>query len=429
MKKVAFYIDNKSVADIDLTNLVDGNPGIGGTEYLIMLVSTLLSKRNNDIEVKVWMTRKQKTPDGLNISIVSNLSDAIIQAEHEDFECFILKHDADNIIRDVLRTNGNLKFYVWCHVFVCYWELDYYSRNPFVQKIVYVGREMYDLYRDHPSFKKSTYIYNCVNFLDCKSEAIDSPFFDRDKIVTYVGSLVPYKGFHKLAEIWPVIVKAVPEAQLCVIGSGNLYNSASELGKYGFAEKAYEEYFMKYFTDENGDIFPNVHFLGKLGVEKKDVLLKTKVGVPNPTGISETFCLSAVEMQACGARIATLVSPGYLDTIKNGVLCKNPNDLANTIIYLLNSSSSSYMDAMNYFEKEFSVDVVLAKWELLIRGELLNNKTKNWGYRMKWLKEILRLLYMIIPLNKILPPLERLLLFRDRNLFKKTTYMDSNIKW
>ena len=59
-------------------------------------------------------------------------------------------------------------------------------------------------------------------------------------IVTYVGSLTKGKGFHVLAKEWKNILKAVPDAELYVLGSGKLYDNKAELGEYGLAEKTYE---------------------------------------------------------------------------------------------------------------------------------------------------------------------------------------------
>lgn len=427
MKKIAFYLDNRAISDIDANRLEYGNPGIGGTEYLILLVSTMLARNESAMSVKLWITHQQKLPAHIQYSVVDNLSEAISQAEEELYDTFVLKHDANNIINDYIVTSTDLKFYIWCHVFICYWELDYYAKNPYVYKMVYVSREMLDLYRDHPLYKKSVYIYNCVNLDGYRDSVKNHPFSARQHIVTYVGSLVPFKGFHRLARIWPDILKSVPDAQLYVIGSGRLYNSSAVLGQYGIAEKSYEEYFMRYLS-KDGHILSSVHFMGRMGVEKNEILLQTKVGVPNPTGITETFCLSAVEMQICGAVLATVKAPGYMDTVKNGILCSDDKSLTESIVKLLKTNKSNYNEAMDFFEKEFSLNSVLLKWrELLLFENKGKDKMVNLGYRLKWLKEIIRVLGDFVPSVKYLPPVERVLLFIERKIFKKITYMDSDV--
>ena len=122
-----------------------------------------------------------------------------------------------------------------------------------------------------------------------------------------------------MAKAWPKILEEVPDAELFVIGSGKLYDKKSKLGKWGLADERYESTFMKYLT-RGEDLLPGVHLLGTLGGEKYAVLAQTKVGVPNPSGHTETFCISAVEMQMMGARVVSKRCAGYLDTVRNGVL-------------------------------------------------------------------------------------------------------------
>lgn len=65
-----------------------------------------------------------------------------------------------------------------------------------------------------------------------------------------------------------IYIKKVPQAQLYVIGGGNLYNRNAVMGKYGIATQEYENEFMPYITDDDGKILPSVHFCGILGKEK-----------------------------------------------------------------------------------------------------------------------------------------------------------------
>jgi glycosyltransferase involved in cell wall biosynthesis len=64
---------------------------------------------------------------------------------------------------------------------------------------------------------------------------------NKEQIVTYVGALIPTKGFHKLAKVWKNILKKVPTAKLQVIGDGKLYNKNAVLGPHGIAEAKYEK--------------------------------------------------------------------------------------------------------------------------------------------------------------------------------------------
>jgi hypothetical protein len=43
--KVAFYLENAEIAEVDLRDPEKGNPGIGGSEYMIVMIANELSKR------------------------------------------------------------------------------------------------------------------------------------------------------------------------------------------------------------------------------------------------------------------------------------------------------------------------------------------------------------------------------------------------
>lgn len=428
--RVAFFLDNKGISDIDASNIESGNPGFGGTEYQIILISSLLSKRGSGLNVELFLTKPQILPKELRSRCCGSLEMSIVQASNDGFDFFVLKHDVKNIFSNVLRSSKNMRFIVWCHVFACYWELDYYSRNPNVWKVIFVGKETMDLYLDHPIYNKATYIFNCVNTTGCREIVNDNPFNRRANVVTYVGSIVPFKGFHLLAKAWPKVIKELPDAQLYVVGSGTVYNSGQTLGPYKIAEAGYEKLIMGYLTNEDGSLLNGVHFMGRMGEEKKNILFMTKVGVPNPSGITETFCISAVEMQMYGAKIATIEAPGYLDSVVNGILYRNEDDLAKSIIFLLRDSVSDYDSTMRYIDSHFSENVIVREWTQLFKEEDCKDKKilTNKSYRFKWMKNCIRQISKIIPLNKYLPPVERILIFIERNLLNKTTFMDSNLK-
>lgn len=428
MKRIAFFLDNSHIASVDCRGILEGNPGIGGTEYMFIVVAYLLSVRDNDLDVMSYVTSEGKFPEGYGYEVVTDFLDAVAHASAEGFDCLVFKHDAGLIASGVLdAVDTDLKLIVWDHVFVCYWELDYYANNPRIYKIVNVGREMNDLYRDHKAFGKSTYIYNCLNLDGLREKVGCNPFEERKNIVVYVGALKPYKGFHLLAQAWPAILKEVPDAELYVIGTGRLYGKGEELGSYGLAERPYEEWFMRYLS-KNGKILPSVHFMGDMGCEKNDILLRAKVGVPNPSGITETFCISAVEMQAAGALVTTIDYPGFIDTVRNGVLYHKVDDLAKTVVELLRSKNTRYMDVMDSFDRDFSYDAVARQWEaLLCRGLYVNGRMRNGHYRLKWLKEIKRRLSVLLPFMYKVPSVERILLFLERMRKGRVTYIDSDI--
>jgi glycosyltransferase involved in cell wall biosynthesis len=265
-----------------------------------------------------------------------------------------------------------------------------------------------------------TAIYNGIDMDNIKkqSETV-MPFQQRPLHVTYIGNLAKQKGFHILARAWPQILRDCPDAVLNVIGSGKLYDRNSKLGEYGIAEATYEKAFMPYLKDIDGRIFPSVKFWGIIsGKKKNEILQNTRVGVPNPSGRTETFGYGAIEMQAFGALVATIQCPGHLDTVYQSasILYRKvkyqEKELAESVLSLLNRSENRYDEVMQFLEANFSIDKVADEWHQLFMDMMENKEIPvipikaNKKYRLKRWKEANRKLKNFIPFGyKILPSL------------------------
>lgn len=405
--KVAVYFNNAiyGVGE-DYTNVEDGNPGIGGAEYMALLLSYLLYDRVNSIEVILYANQTAVFKQGLEVRIVASTEEAIIDANNYGFDRFVC--DAKFLSKDFITPleleHGKLRIIPWLHNFVTSDILEELWSIPSVGRIISVSEEQLDIFRDNVSFQKSDYIFNCVPVTQeqiTKAKQIANS--DRKPNVVFIGSLTPYKNFHILAELWPNIKKRVPDAELYVIGSANLYDKVDKLGRFQITEESYENSFMP-FLSENGEISPSVHFLGKLGKEKNDILLNCKVGVPNPPGYGETFSIAAVEMQSMGCSVTGMRVPGYMDTIFNGYIADTKEQLEDYIVkLLLETAPRTYDHTIDYVMSHFSMSTYIKDWEKLLLSDLsihIHNvrRIKNLNYRLKWLKEIMRYVKDICPI-------------------------------
>lgn len=169
------------------------------------------------------------------------------------------------------------------------------------------------------------------------------------------------------------------------------------MGKWNIADEKFENKFMKHITNDN-QVLPSVHFLGVLGEEKNDLLLKCRVGVPNPSGNTETFGFTAIEMQSMGCNITTMKCSGYLDTVfTKRYLYYNSNNLAKNIIKLLLQKEHDYNEVYSFIKQNFSFDKIVLEWEQLFKEALPGHKLlhpysikKNPFYRLKFIKLGLR---------------------------------------
>lgn len=204
-------------------------------------------------------------PEGIDVAYIADLNHAVIKAIEQNVNILIVNQSLD--ISIAIKYSDKMNFILWCHTFLSHKEYNLYNAQPNILKLLHVGREQMDLYRDHPAFKKSDYIYNGVS-MDSIDRYIKNflPYKSRANNVVHISNMSEAKGFHFLAKVWSTVLRSIPDAQLYVIGSGKLYNRNAVLGKYGIAEYDYEPKFMKYLTDTDGKILQSVHFEGIMGV-------------------------------------------------------------------------------------------------------------------------------------------------------------------
>lgn len=413
MTKVAFYVNNALIANRDCTTVLSGNPGIGGTEYLSYYTACQLQLLSiPDLNVILLTSHTCSLPDKCKWYNVENIIGAIEYCQNNDYEILVVNYNKKDFYPNIFSNpNIKVKIIVWAHNVISNEQLTIIAKTKSIRKIVNVGREQLDLYRDHIAFNKSTYIYNSIPIKEKKYYISNSiPFPQRKNEVTYLGNISPVKGFHILAKAWPKIVKAVPDAHLNVIGSASVYCD-TKLGKYGIAEDGYEKKFMPYLIDYNGKILPSVTFYGKLGEEKNEILSRTKVGVPNPSGISETFCLSAVEMELYGCRMVTKKYVGFLDTIPGcaGCLYEDESSIADIVIRELQNTKYDYNLCYNYIYENFRPNKIISKWISLLKNvenDFHEDIIVNKDYNYKNIRELNRKIKSNIPFGYNLPTLD-----------------------
>lgn len=409
--KIAFYIENENIELVDCTNFEYGNPGIGGSEYAMFVLLDYFSKNKSDNQYVLLSNHIDKVSNQIESFAVKNIVDSFNVSKIQGVDIVIFKHNEKYIDQNIFlnfEKHYELKIIIWAHNFIFRKYLNFYSRHDFISRIVNVSNDQLNLYRDHNCFKKSVSIYNGI-YTDFFSN--DNNFTEREDEVTYVGSIIPSKGFHLIAKAWKEILRRIPTAKLNVIGTGQLYNRNEKLGEYGIAEMSYEKSFMPYITDENCQVLDSISFMGVLGVEKNEILKRSKVGVPNPSGLTETFGYTAVEMQGFGMLVTTKDNIGYRETVfKKKYLYKNELQLGDYVCNLLRHKNYQEESALDFIKKEFSINNIAIKWNELffniennIMPEIFDIKNKD---RMFLLIDINRKIKSYIPFGfKILPSL------------------------
>ena len=413
-RRVAFFFENGGLAGFDCREIGKGNPGLGGTAYMFYVVAWLLASRDNGIEVTLMTTNEGRFPDCLSVVRVESLAVAVRRCRECGIEYLITKYsDGHRQQPTLFATPTGVKLIIWCHNFASQKMLDFYAKSINVERLICVGREQMDRYRDHRAFRKSDYIYNCVDtsVVTPQMEALtEQEFNSRAHKVCYIGAVIPAKGLHLLTAVWRQVLERVPDAELYVMGNGALYGGNPKLGPWDLAEPAYE-YKVLAPVMKDGQLLPSVHLMGIVGgKEKFELLRQARVGVPNPSGETETFCISAIEMQLMGARIASKRCPGYLDTVRNGRLVETKSELADCIVSQLQEPTTDYERTLADIRQRFSLEAVAKDWEELFleaipEGRHLHailplanpefehkqwkERLRRWKERCGWLQEVL----------------------------------------
>ena len=410
MKRVVFYLDNSGVEQVDFSQPQLGNPGVGGTQFLFMTqphyLQAYAKKHGHEYEFILLTREISKLPAGTIAYSVESDREAVEKANELKADIFVFRPMEDDISteRIQLYEESGLKLLGWAHNSYSKRLLDALSNVDSYRAHVCVCHEQLDALLNKLIYDKSCYIFNGFESEFAKPLGGEGRVDSME--VVYIGSLIPAKGFHMLAEAWPLVLAQVPGAKLKVVGSGRVYDRNAVLGCHGIAQEDYEQHFMKFLTDSDGDVLPSVEFLGLMGVEKFEVMKRATVGVVNPTGMTENCPGSALEFQACGVPVVSAALGGLWDTVddgRTGVLVRDVKCLSDSIVRLLDSpqlNQAYSCSAVEFVAKKFNYGLVCAEWLELFRviheGHRVSSirvspKWKFWRER-RWMRIILRFL-------------------------------------
>ena len=373
--KIGFYFRNSDLVGIDAQRPEDGNPGMGGRQYMNIMIAYHLA-RNPELPVQSYMFSEKpaKLPAGLNSVICGSVVDAVNSAAEMKLDFFITDvsiyfEAVDQLLAAAEQTG--VRLLIRLGLLPSSRILHRLNESSVVVAVVCVEKQISEMISDHPVVRKTVVVPNGIAWAPFEGEPV--PFDARGPIVTYVGSLVPQKGFGRLARAWPQVLAQVPNAKLQVIGSGALYRESAELGKWGVASERFErEDIRPYLSDKEGHILPSVRFLGVLGPEKVDVLRNSWIGIANPVGETETFCISAVEIQAAGTPVIAGAKYGLFDTVQSGetgYLVGSVAELSERIIQLLTDKPAAQRmggRARQFARDSYAFENITPRWQALL---------------------------------------------------------------
>ena len=266
--KVALYLDNKNISDIDLSSPELGNPGIGGTQYNFISMPYYFQKYYQDVEFIYFCYKTSTLPNIFESHLANNCVEAYLGAEKLKCDLFIWRPTEQEDSRKLLEISDShsLNIIAWVHSSLQKHLDIMLSKANRVKQYVTVSKTQYDEIDNYFLLTKSSFIFNGFDTTAYKHKQTH----EKDPyMVVFTGSLVPAKGFGLLAKVWKRVLEIEPKAMLYVIGSGQLYDRNTALGKWGVADESFESSEIRpYLSDEHGEIHSSVKFLGTVGTEK-----------------------------------------------------------------------------------------------------------------------------------------------------------------
>jgi glycosyltransferase involved in cell wall biosynthesis len=364
-QKIAFFIDNSKIPNVNFSQPDLGNPGCGASEYVAVQVAAGLIKRG--YVVKLYVTNLGKFPESIPIVKVSNLLDSL---KHSILANEVLVHRLEvssrSFVYDQITSKEGLRVIPWMQLTPSQKLARKLAREDSVISVIAVGGNQVTRLRDNPIFKKLHLISNPIATPAMKQNSDVEP----PNQVVFVGALTPAKGFHILADQWANVRKRVPNATLKVIGSGSLYDKERILGNMSLADKNYEDRILRELQADE-----SVEFLGTITdpLVKSKIVTNSKVGIVNPSGETETFCVAAAEIQSLGVPVVTIRKFGLRDTVRHnqtGLQYRFKVNLSRLIVKLLLDENLRKKLGKNgpLWTRQYDIDTVLDNWEQLIHS-------------------------------------------------------------
>jgi len=300
--------------------------------------------------------------------------DAARKAIQDNCQILLVRLCDRDVNPDFIRTisGSDLNVIVWAHNNPSSLQMNIVASCTNISRLVCVGREELDLLRDHPVIYKTTCIFNGIH---PSTYAPDHHIVKTGTTVVYMGSLVREKGFHILAKVWHQVKARAPSAVSWSLAPGRFIMREPSWVVGVSLRKTMNGNSVRFLSDEEGNPDASVEFLGRLGAEKISILQQADIGVVNPNRNphigTETFCLSAVEFEACGVPVVSAAEDGLLDTVvhgQTGLLIHNERSLSKYIVLLLEDRGLREQygrNAMEFVQSEFDYKKICPQWQSL----------------------------------------------------------------
>ena len=401
--RVALFLDNRPFAALGpLPRPSLGNPGIGGTEYEVLALSEELLGAGCDLQLLLTVPQVIAGIHGDAITVVASLGEGLQAAAHSGAELLIFRPGFATAADWPALEASPIPLVAWLHNLGCH-DQGRYEALKTLRRWVLVSGPQLDYFRHSRLAHQAAVIPNLVA-VPAASRGPRSPQQAAQATdLAYVGAITPFKGFDRLASQWDWIAERCPGARLRVFGGANLYGGGDAAAQASAGNSPppltpYEQHCRQIL--QRGRHSDRVLFEGSQGLERYDALAEVAVGVVNPSGVDETFCLSAAEFNACGIPVVTARRHALISTVPEGIaglLAGNDQELARCCVELLTDPQRAWhlgTQGEAHVQRCYGPEAVLAAWQQLFEEVVQGRPVvalapqSPWWHENRWLRQL-----------------------------------------
>ncbi len=380
---ISLPIKNPYHESID--SILEGSEGCSGTDGSFIRVAKLLKDYGEDIVLSAETQIKST-----HFACIDHRK---VNPEHFDV---IVAHQShwNNGILSFGNTNLT-KTYLWLHNQTS-WMFVHSFLEGGGKQIICPSIYHANIYRALPKWKQGVkVIYNPY----CQIFAED--IYEPQNQLLFSGAITPHKGFDKLMHMWSHLIASGVDLKLTITGGIDLHKGGYvTTGRLGVAEAEFEAKFIVPWLNSLPEKY-RPRFTGILSPSELCHEINNSLAViVNPAcDHPETFCVAAVEAQACNRSVFSVVAGGLTETVYQGkrlTLSKdcNPTALAKLIVESLSSANLLKENgklAGQYVRSKFSDEAILGLWLLLLSNQSTTSKLPiRWSSSRDLICDLLR---------------------------------------
>ena len=344
------------------------NPGIGGTEYLSIILGWSLAKKYVDLNVRLISSHiffLDKPPCNLQL-IIENPAIVFNSSINEQVFWILTVAVASQLDPVAIKLRKS-HIALWSHHPSDWRAL---SLKPNINLMISTG---YYQYISNYYYLPCNLLINNIYYRQSRNERTTVIANKSSFNVMFLGALVPAKGFHYVLRYWNEIKSKVPCAILHVIGGSKLYGIESDNSSLFPCDSEYAKLLEKIVTKYVIDL-SDVKFYGSCGSERFDIYKLMDVAIINPTGITESFSFNIHECLDFGIPVISSDDYGLNDTMRyfSDLVVKSPKEIPEKIAYarmIIGNDDSFYAKANDFIDMiELRNDGALEMWYNVING-------------------------------------------------------------